>query len=113
MTDAVQGNNQESPDNLENLVNTIQNSTVTPTAVEIEHHNNFLTWLHSIDFNKLHDSIDKYVVPALDIALPLLTDGTVSPKTVKDFYRFKFIFDLYKQWDEQVKTNTGNNNVTK
>lgn len=100
----------EVPDNLEILINSIQNSIVTPTAIEVEHHNKFLTWLHSIDFNGLHDSIDKYVVPALNIALPLLTSGTVSPNTVKDFYRFKFIFDLYKQWDEQVKSGKGNTN---
>lgn len=102
------------PDNMESLVNSIQNSVVTPTAVEVEQHNTFLTWMHSIDFKKLHQSMDKYVVPALDIALPLLTDGTISPSTVKDFYKFKFIFDLYKQWDKQVNDNeSGATNVTK
>lgn len=108
------GQENNTTDNMETLVNSIQNSVTTPTAVEVEKHNSFLTWMHSIDFKQLHHSMDKYVVPALDIALPLLTDGTILPSTVKDFYKFKFVFDLYKQWDTQVNNNeSGATNVTK
>lgn len=90
-------------DNLELLINSIENSTVTPTAVEIEKHSRFLTWLTDDGDNIIH-KINKYIEPTLEIALPIMTSGLVSKSTAEQFYKLKFVFDLYKKWEESHKT---------
>lgn len=87
-------------DSLEQLISKID-FPETPTAIEVEKHGKFLEWLGGINSEDFKGAFKDYVLPALNLGMTLVDNDIIDSDTMRDFYRYKFILELFNQWESK------------
>lgn len=92
-----------------NITSTDINTNVTvPTTEKVEQHVKFLTWLHSLNSEKILDCASNFVIPAIEVALPLVGVNVGKPQ-LEVFYKMKYLLGLYETWKQHE--NNGVNTI--